>query len=286
MGKRKEIRKEGIKGCENQAKNLDSDGGKEISIVNNDKEIWKRKKFRKNRPPRGIRNGEGSGTPTNSEGNQRRRQFNKEKYNERPKNQGEERIPMKLKAEEWNKVNGRKEHQIEGKDSTSGEEKENQKNQIVNELIGEILKKSECKIYRNNIIRVILTDDDPVIEITPRRRKILTEQMQINEVERKQDFIKNTEETREIKEIRKKEQKVFAKNRFEESVINRNLSEKEGLEILKETTEDSGGEKILTIGDPEPGGNLKEKRNSVIKGKSSYKNTYRRSPRRSRYGEP
>lgn len=81
---------------------------------------------------------------------------------------------MKLKAEEWNKVNGRKEHQIEGKDSTSGEEKENQKNQIVNELIGEILKKSECKIYRNNIIRVILTDDDPVIEITPRRRKILT----------------------------------------------------------------------------------------------------------------
>lgn len=69
---------------------------------------------------------------------------------------------MKLKAEEWNKVNGRKEHQIEGKDSTSGEEKENQKNQIVNELIGEILKKSECKIYRNNIIRVILTDDDPV----------------------------------------------------------------------------------------------------------------------------
>lgn len=60
---------------------------------------------------------------------------------------------------------------------------------------------------------------------------------------------------------------MFAKNRFEESVINRNLSEKEGLEILKETTEDSGGEKILTIGDPESGGNLKEKRNSVIKGK-------------------
>lgn len=88
LGKRKEVQKEGIKGCENQAKNLDSDGGKEISIVNNDKEIWKRKKFRKNRPPRGIRNGEGSGTPTNSEGNQRRRQFNKGKYNERPKNQG------------------------------------------------------------------------------------------------------------------------------------------------------------------------------------------------------
>lgn len=210
LEKQKEVQKKGIKECENQAKNLDSDEGKEISIVSNDKEIWKRRKFRKSHPPKRIRNGEGSGTPTDSEKNQRRRQFNKEKYNDRPKSQGEKKIPVKFKAEEWNKVNGQKEQQIEEKDSTSEEEKENQKNQIVNELIGEILKKSECKVYQDNIIRVILTDDDPVIEITPTTRKtekILTEQMQINEV--------------------KKERKVFAKNRIEKSVINKNLKKKE-----------------------------------------------------------
>lgn len=194
-----------------------------------------KREFKKDHPPRRIENGEGSDTPMNFEGNQRKRQFNKVKYNKKPKNQREKKIPVKSKTEEWNEVNGQKEQRIEKGDSTSEEEEKNQKLQIINELMSEILKKSECKIYQDNIIRVLLTSDDPVIEVTPRRkgtRRILKRQLQIND----------------------------------------DLSKNVGVEIRKEAVEDSEKEKILTVEEPKLEGNLKEKRDCMIKNKCPVKN--------------
>lgn len=147
-----------------QRNEIQNEERKEINNVDNNKGIWRKKKFQKSCPSKKMRNGEGSGTSTDSEDSQGRRKFKKDKDDAAPKNQNERTVPVKFKAEGWKKIKKRKEGYVE--------EEKNHKSQIVNELIDEILMKSECKIYQDNIIRVILTDDDPVIEVTPRRKKM------------------------------------------------------------------------------------------------------------------